>query len=592
MPQTDDKVLMEDKMDLVSLLIKVDGKEISKEYHVTSVTIQHEINKIPTASLVIIDGEASTQDFPVSSGGEFVPGKKIEIELDYLNNEEADDKKFVFTGIIVTNTHKVNNNCCELNIECKDETIKMTINKGNHQFDKKQSAADVAEILLTKNGITKFNIDDISLQHEQLIQSNISDWDFMIGRIDVVGMICIINKDGVRIKKLEVKKDEPSNESGQMLELIHGKNIFEFSADKDSRIRNEEVKTLCWDFRKQEVRTESNDEKVVEDDQKKGKNVSSGYEMRTSAFFTEGEQKAIAKTKKIKQDLSGVKGKVKFIARIDIIVQPGDFVKLSGVGKNFDGYHFVSAVQQEYSDGCWMTEATLGWNEQFFSEKTSPEHPASATGQSSSMQGLQIGIVTSIEDSDGEYRVQVKLPLVDNTQDGLHARVATLDAGKKRGTFFRPEINDEVILGFVNDDPSNPVILGMLHSSAKQAPLEPEKENNQKGYVSRSEIKLLFNDDKKSVTIETPGKRVFEMNDDTGTITIKDGDGNKVVIEQKGISIEASQEIKIKAGTTLSMEAMSISIKADTSLEAKGSASAKFEGGGMAEIKGGIVKIN
>ena len=138
MPQTDDKVLMEDKMDLVSLLIKVDGKEISKEYHVTSVTIQHEINKIPTASLVIIDGEASTQDFPVSSGGEFVPGKKIEIELDYLNNEEADDKKFVFTGIIVTNTHKVNNNCCELNIECKDETIKMTINKGNHQFDKKQ----------------------------------------------------------------------------------------------------------------------------------------------------------------------------------------------------------------------------------------------------------------------------------------------------------------------------------------------------------------------------------------------------------------------------------------------------------------------
>jgi hypothetical protein len=126
----------------------------------------------------------------------------------------------------------------------------MTINKGNHQFDKNISASDVAEILLEKNQISNYDIDNVSLKHEQLIQSNISDWDYMIGRIDVVGMICIINKDGVRIKKLDVKKDEPTNESGQMLELVHGKNIFEFSADKDSRIRSDEVKTLSWDFKK------------------------------------------------------------------------------------------------------------------------------------------------------------------------------------------------------------------------------------------------------------------------------------------------------------------------------------------------------
>jgi uncharacterized protein involved in type VI secretion and phage assembly len=208
------------------------------------------------------------------------------------------------------------------------------------------------------------------------------------------------------------------------------------------------------------------------------------------------------------------------------------------------------------------------------------------------MQCLQIVVVTSIEDSDGQYRVQVRLPVVDNKADGLHARVATLDAGNKRGTYFRPEIDDEVIIGFINDDPSNPVILGMLHSQANPSPFEPEKKNNQKGYVSRSEIKLVFDDDKESITIETPGKRIFEMHDKNGTITLKDNDGNKIIMESTAITIEAAQEIKIKAGTSLSIEAMNISIKADASLEAKGSASAKFEGSGMAEIKGGIVKIN
>ncbi|AFD07206.1 type VI secretion system tip protein VgrG [Solitalea canadensis] len=591
MASTDNTVLVEDKMDVVTLLIKVDGEEISRQYHVTSLTILQEINKIPTANLVVIDGEASKQDFSISSTGQFVPGKKIEIELGYFRNGQSDDDKFLFTGIIVTNTHKINNNCCELTIECKDETIKMTVNKSNAHFKKKITASEIAEELLNKNNISTEKVASIDLKHEQLVQSNISDWDFMIGRIDVAGMICVISSAGVKIKQLAIQ-NPPTNESGEMLKLIHGKNILEFSADKDSRIRSDEVKTLCWDFKEQKVRVSGNDEKIVEEKEDQSKNVSKGFEMRSAAFFTEEEQTVLAKTKKIKQDLSGIKGKVKYIARTDITVLPGDFIELSGVGNAFEGFHFVSAVQQEYTDGCWITEATLGWNEQFFSEQTNPQHSASTTGQPSTVQGLQIGIVTNIEDSDGEYRVQVKLPVVDDKAEGLHARVATLDAGNKRGTFFRPEIDDEVIVGFINDDPSNPVILGMLHSSAKSSPLEPKKNNNEKGYVSRSEIKLLFDDDKKSVIIQTPGSRSFEMNDDSGTITLKDGNGNKIVMGSSGITIEASKEIKIKAGTSLSLEAKKISIKSDTSLEAQGSASVKISGGGATEIKGGVVKIN
>ena len=89
--------------------------------------------------------------------------------------------------------------------------------------------------------------------------------------------------------------------------------------------------------------------------------------------------------------------------------------------------------------------------------------------------GLQAGVVTDNEDPAGEFRVRVRLPLVNDGDDGVWARVASLDAGAERGFFFRPEIGDEVLLGFLDDDPRQPVLLGMLHSSALAAPLRAEQ---------------------------------------------------------------------------------------------------------------------
>ena len=67
---------------------------------------------------------------------------------------------------------------------------------------------------------------------------------------------------------------------------------------------------------------------------------------------------------------------------------------------------------------------------------------------------------------------------------------ASLDAGDDRGFFFRPEIGDEVVVGFLDDDPRRAVILGMLHSSAKAAPLAGSDDNHEKVYQSRSKMKL------------------------------------------------------------------------------------------------------
>jgi Rhs element Vgr protein len=582
---SDNTLLIEDKMDIVTYQILVDGNKVPKKYHVTNISIHQEINKIPTATLVLIDGEPSKEDFEISSSDEFLPGKKIEIELGYRN-----DNKTVFKGIIITNSHRVNNNCAELNIECKDETVKMTINKSNGHFKKQITCTEIAEELLKKYNINNSEIEDATLKHGQLMQANVTDWDFMIGRLDVAGMMCLIDNAQVIIKNIKKLLVEPYAK----FTLVYGKNILEFNADLDSRTRSDSVKTWSWDFTTQKVVVKENDKTGVEekdgqDSGSKPVKVTPEMDMRTSANMTEQELIAIATTKKLRQDLSKIKAKVKYLGTIKAV--PGDFIELKGVGKNFTGNAFISAIQHEYTDGCWITEATLGWTEEFFSEQTNPNHAASSTGQPSTIQGLQIAIVTGIEDEEGQYRVLVRLPMVDD-KESLYARMATLDAGDKRGTFFRPEIDDEVIVGFLNDDASNPVILGMLHSGAKTAPLEPESKNDKKGYVSRSGIKMIFDDGEKKLTVETPGSRVFELNDEAGTITLKDGDGNKIIMEQSGISIEAAKDLTLKAGTGISISAPKISIKADGTMEAEGGGSTSIKSGGVTEIKGSLVKIN
>jgi Rhs element Vgr protein len=568
--------------DVVTCNVLVEGTEVTQKYHIVNIGIEKGINKIPSCHITILDGEANTEDFAISNSNDFIPGKKIEIKFGYHNENNT-----VFKGIIITNTHRVSDNCTEINIECKDETVKMTINAGNRFFNDKTDS-DVAKKILDDNNIKGASIESSNVKHEQLVQSNVTDWDYMISRLDVNSMICVIDNADIKISK-------PELDANAALHLTFGANILEFHGDMDSRVQTSSVKTVTWDFTTQKIKTvESEDAKLKEEGSlttaKLADVLGQPYEIRTAVPMSQEEQQQISNAKKLKQALSKIKGKVKYQGVTTVL--PGNFINLAGVGDHFNGNAFVSSIQHDYSDGDWTTEATLGWDEKFFTEQISPHQAASSTGQASSVQGLHIGIVTDIIDKSGQYRVKLRLPVVDPGDDGIYARMATLDAGKNRGTFFRPEKDDEVIVGFMNNDPRHPVILGMLHSSVKTSPLEPESSNDKKGFTSRSGIKLIFDEAGPTVTIETPGKRIFELNDEAGTTTVKDDNGNKVVMEQSGITVEAAKSLTLKAGASLSLEAPQISIKSDGTVSLEGSGGVRINSSGIMEIKGSLVKIN
>ena len=147
----------------------------------------------------------------------------------------------------------------------------------------------------------------------------------------------------------------------------------------------------------------------------------------------------------------------------------------------------------------------------------------------------------------------------------------------------------------------------MVNSSALPAPLTAANANNEKGYVSREKIKMIFNDDEKSFKLETPGGNKITLSDQDELIKIEDQHGNKITMESAGITIESAADLKLKATGDVTIEAVNITvtpssnfsvsaggaeIKAGSGSVSMKAPTAKVEGSGMTEIKGGLVKIN
>jgi uncharacterized protein involved in type VI secretion and phage assembly len=132
----------------------------------------------------------------------------------------------------------------------------------------------------------------------------------------------------------------------------------------------------------------------------------------------------------------------------------------------------------------------------------------------------------------------------------------------------------------------------MLHSSAKPAPVQGSDDNNEKGYVSRSKMKMIFDDDKVSYSLETPGGNKIVVSEDESAIYLEDQNGNKIIMNEDGISIESIKDIKLKAANDLNAEGVNIGIKGSAQTKLEGSAGAEISSGGVTNVKGSMVNIN
>lgn len=569
--------------DLVTTTLKINGTEVSRIYALVALVITKDVNRIPMARITLFDGDPSLEDFPVSNTDLFIPGNIIEALVGYHSDETT-----LFKGIIVKHSIRIRSNGQPvLILDCKDEAVKLTVGPRSRYYTDVSDSTLIEEII-NPYGLTH-EIAATSVVHSEVVQFDATDWDFIIMRLDMNGQVCLVD-DGTITTRVPDFSAEP------VLALLYGATILEIDAEIDARTQFKSVKAVSWDATNQEIQEAQAEEPAV---RANGNLTPAGLAevigldeltLRHGGQVAADELQAWADAQLLKSQLARVRGRVRCQGFAG--VKPGHLITLNGVGERLNGHVFVSGIRHEIADGTWVTDIQFGISPDWFA-CTQPINPPSAAGMLPAIQGLQIGIVTKLEaDPAGEDRIQVRLPIISTDEPGIWTRVACLDAGNRRGTFFRPEIDDEVIVGFINNDPRDAVVLGMLNSSAKPAPLPAEDANPKKGYVSRNQLKFIFNDDKNSVTLESPAGKRITINEDQGIIQLADELGNKIVLNADGISIETDGKLTLKAKGDVAVEGMNVNLKAQASFKAEGSGGAEVSSGAVAILKGALVQIN
>jgi uncharacterized protein involved in type VI secretion and phage assembly len=110
--------------------------------------------------------------------------------------------------------------------------------------------------------------------------------------------------------------------------------------------------------------------------------------------------------------------------------------------------------------------------------------------------GVAAGIVTNNQDSDELGRVKLWFPWLSENNETDWVRIATLMAGSERGTFFLPEVGDEVLVAFEHGDINQPYVIGFLWNAVATPPeTNSDGQNNIRKIRSRSGHEIIFNDD-------------------------------------------------------------------------------------------------
>ncbi|MEO0627625.1 MAG: type VI secretion system tip protein VgrG [Bacteroidota bacterium] len=597
---------------VITFTIKVNESVIASNFEVMAIETNRCFNRIPYALLTILDSGVAEQEFAASDQDIFSPGNKIEILAGYDGDEST-----IFKGIIIRHALRVpENGNPKIEIECKDQAVRMSLERKNRYFFD-QTDQEIIEAVLSDYG------PDISAEVEstnhtlaEVVQYHATDWDFVLTRADATAFL-VEARDGKVIAKA------PDFDAEEKIALNYGSSIFEFEAEMDARDQYPIAKAGSWDYSKQEVLEVEADENGATAATGFGAalgavgaavNAASGVaggilpgvppntDYRNSLGISQMllqhpgrlDQKELenwASAQYLKSKLAKQRGRVKFNGVADIY--PGDNISLQNIGQRHTGKVLVTAVRQVIRDGSWFTHAQFGLPQVWFAQEHDDIQAPLAGGLLPAVHGLQVGVVTALAgDPDGQDRIQVRLPMVAQEGEGIWVRQTSLDAGNERGAFFRPEINDEVIVGFLNDDPRQGIMLGMLHGESKPAPLETIDDNNEKGFVTRSGMKLLFNDDKVTLTLETPGGNSAVIDDDAQSISLKDQHGNKIVMDSNGISIESAKDLILKATGDVKTEGINLESKAQAAFKAEGGASAELTSQAQTVVKGGIVQIN
>jgi len=208
--------------------------------------------------------------------------------------------------------------------------------------------------------------------------------------------------------------------------------------------------------------------------------------------------------------------------------------------------------------------------------------------------GMHVARVVDLKDPDKLGRIKISYPWLDAEQTAW-VRMAVPHAGKGRGWYALPELDDEVLVGYEQGNTDHPIVLGCLYNK-DNAPM-PEaisSDNDVKMFMTRSGNKIVLNDKdgaEQIVISQKDGKNQIVLDISGPSISIStEGD---VSVKGKGnVAIEADQGITIKAASDVKIEGTNVEIKASANIKSEAGANNDIKGDATVNVKGGMINLN
>lgn len=517
-------------------------------YRLLSIDVCTEVNRIPFAEIRLLDGNVLNQ-YEVSDGTFFEPGKPIGIKLRY---EKTGADIIVFEGVVVRQTMEWGADGTVLVVGLKDIAVKLTSTRQSAVYTTKTDE-QIINALLKAADVRAGTISGGGPEHPSMVQYDCSAWDFILLRAEALGMLVTVESGAVSVRSM-------ISASTTTHKFTWGTDMYEFEVEATAENPYKAVESVAWDPSRNTLTNPST--KATASVTPPG-NLNAGVlasKMGRETCLLKHPVPAVAKELSFWADGRLARSQLAMLrGRIAI---PGngtlkllDTLELIGVGQRFSGKAMITAIRHRHDTSGWRTEVQFGLSPERLCEGTDIAS-APAAGLLPPVRGLQIGIVAAFqtEEQTGrekELRVKVILPGVDNKASGaVWARLASFDAGPNRGFYFRPEEGDEVIVGFLHDDPRHPVILGNLWGAKNNAPAgikPPSATNEEKGIVTKKGTMLHFKDGAKpSLLISTAGGNKITIDDAVG-ISLTDQHGHSITMDSKGITLDAgSGNVTIK----------------------------------------------
>ncbi len=575
------------------LFVKIDGTDLPKEAmdDLIQLTVDTSLHLPDMFTIHIHDERVKWVD-----EGPFGLGKEVEISA---LPEEGGGSQVLFKGEITSLEPEFGEGTqATLLVRGYDRSHRLhrgTLSKAYLQM----TDSDLASRIAQEAGL-RAQVDPTTQVYDHVLQFNQTHMEFLTERAQRIGYEFFVQDKSLYFRK-------PSkNGSGGTVELEWGKQLKSFRPRLTLVEQVDQVFVKGWDPKTRQAivgqASRGQAEPQTGQSQTGGALASSAFKSARRVVVNQSaktQAEADTMAQALLDQISGAFIEAEGSCEGKPELRAGKFVRLSSLGRQFNGTYLVTEATHTYRAGSPYTTT-------FSIHGRRPETVSSLVGAPSGTDsrrhifGVVVGLVTNSKDPEDRGRVKVKFPWLSDEVESDWARVVGIGAGPDRGFYCLPEVNDEVLVGFEHGDPGRPYVIGGLWNGMDKPPLPASKalENgavSQRVFTTRAGHKLTFIDGQgKGVQLETSNGNKLTLDEEERRIILQTPGGQVLTLDdsKNEVSLESTSNLTLKSRANISIEANgTLSLKGATfSLNAN--ATGEVKAGAVLEIQGAMVKIN